>query len=335
MSEYFLQSNRLKFRLWRTDDGELAWRLWGDPEVTKLFSKDPLSKQQVRARLEREIAQAQKRNIQYWPVFTHSGDFVGCCGLRPYGNDESAAEIGFHLVPQHWGQGYATESARAVIDYAFKTLDKKALFAGHHPQNKSSRNALHKLGFIGTAAQFYEPTGLHHPSYLLYRDEMEFSIRRAKPEDAFALAALHHSSIKNAFSDLIPVYANSRTPDDFERLWQARFDDSSCITSVLLRGEQIVGLVSASVTRDNDADGTFGEVGRIYLHPAVWQKGHGAALLKTCEMDLESMGFKTSKLWVFEPNKRAIRFYERNGYRADGKTKEDFDTRLLRFEKKL
>lgn len=335
MSEFFLRSNRLQLRQWKLDDEALAWELWGNPEVTKLISKEPLSRNQVMNRLQREIDQANESNIQYWPVFTHGGDFVGCCGLRPYGADNAAAEVGFHLVPRHWGQGLATEAAGAVIEYAFQTLDMKVLFAGHHPQNKSSRNALQKLGFVGTSAEFYEPTGLHHPSYLLYRDEAEFSIRRAKPEDAFALAIVHHESIKTTFNDLIKVYANSRTLDDFERLWQARFDDSSCITSVLLRGEQIVGLVSATVTRDDDADGTFGEVGRIYLHPCAWQKGHGADLLKTCEADLVRMGFQTSKLWVFEPNKRAIRFYERNGYRPDGKTKADFETRLLRYEKSL
>lgn len=335
MTDFFLKSNRLLFRWWQKEDLELAWKLWGNPEVTKLFSKMPMSMKDVEDRLEKEMGQARANALQYWPVFTHNGDFVGCCGLRPYGENDESAELGFHLVPEQWGKGYATEAAGAVVDYAFSNLKIHTIFAGHHPHNKSSRNTLRKLGFIGTAAQFYEPTGLYHPSYLLYRDEKSCQMRLAGKPDSFALAALHHDSLRGTFSRLAPAYANSRSLDDFERLWSERFDDPKCVTSVLVKGEQIVGLVSASASRDDDADGRFGEVGRIYLHPSVWQKGHGALLIKWCEEELARMGYTESKLWVFEVNARAIRFYERCGYRPDGKTKTEFDTRLLRFGKTL
>jgi ribosomal-protein-alanine N-acetyltransferase len=333
MSDYFLQSERLRFRCWRADDMELAWSLWGDPEVTKLFSREPLTRQSVKKRLAHEIEQRNKCGIQYWPLFTLDGDFVGCCGLRP--KSGSAAEIGFHLLKKHWGNGYATEAARAVVDHAFSTLKIETLFAGHHPDNKSSRSALRKLGFIGAPAEFYEPTGLHHPSYLLYKEDKPCRLRLAQQADSYALAAVHHDSLRGTFDELVPEYANSRSLDDFEHLWSGRFDDSLCVTNALVRGEQIVGLVSASAPRDDDSDGTFGEVGRIYLHPSVWQKGHGVALLAWCEEELARKGYVMSKLWVFEVNERARRFYERNGYRLDGKTKEEFATRLLRYEKKL
>lgn len=335
MTDVFLKSNRLDFRWWQKEDADLAWQLWGDPEVTKLFSKKPMSMDAVKERLESEIRQAQTRSFQYWPIFDHSGVFVGCCGLRPYGDTEESAEIGFHLVPEQWGKGYATEAASAVVECAFSNLKLHTLFAGHHPDNKSSRNTLRKLGFVGTAAQFYEPTGLYHPSYLLYRDERACRMRLAQKSDSFALAAVHHDSLRETFCQLAPAYANSRTLDDFERLWCERFDDPECVTSVLVRGEQIVGLVSASAPRDDDADGSFGEVGRIYLHPCVWQKGHGSLLLSWCEEELARMGYRESKLWVFEVNSRAIRFYERCGYRCDGKTKVEFNTRLLRYGKVL
>lgn len=334
-SDFFLQSKRLRFRRWRAEDIELTLKLWGDSRVTRLFSNEPMSREEVARRLEREIKQSQEHGLQYWPVFTHSGDLVGCCGLRPYGDKSEIAEIGFHLIPEHWNRGYATEAAQAVIDHAFSILKKNALFAGHHPENKPSRNVLRKLGFIGIPAQFYEPTGLLHPSYLLYREEQPCRMRLAGQSDSYALAAVHHDSLRATFIDSAPEYANSRSLDDFEKLWKERFADPECVTSVLVRGEQIVGLVSASAPRDDDADGSFGEVGRIYLHPVVWQRGHGAELLNWCEEQLARMGYCTSKLWVFEVNERAIRFYERNGYHRDGKTKSEYGRRLLRFEKGL
>ncbi len=336
MTEFFLQSERLGFRCWSKKDTPLAEKLWGDPLITRLFSKRPLTDAEVQQRLDREILQQKECGLQYWPIFNLSENcFVGCCGLRPYGNDEQIAEIGFHLTSQQWGKGFATEAGRAVIDYAFGKLQKQALFAGHHPDNKASRNTLLKLGFIGTTAQFYEPTGLNHPSYLLYRDQQEYRMKRAQPLDAAAIAAVHFASIEKTFSQSIPEYVNSRTLDDFERLWQDRLDEPDCATCVLTTGEQIVGFVSAGKSRDPDAENSCGSVDRIYLHPSVWEKRLGSRLLQWCEEELIDQNYKQVTLWVFEPNARAIRFYERNGFRHDGRTKEDFNSRLLRYEKLL
>jgi RimJ/RimL family protein N-acetyltransferase len=55
--------------------------------------------------------------------------------------------LGFHLLPKFWGQGLATEAARAVIPYAFEKYAPKKLIAGHHPENVNSKKVLDKLGF--------------------------------------------------------------------------------------------------------------------------------------------------------------------------------------------
>lgn len=71
------------------------------------------------------------------------------------------------MRPMFWGQGYAKEAVRAVIDYAFTTLCTEKLFAGHNPQNTASHKLLVSLGFSYIGDVFYEPTGLYHPSYEL------------------------------------------------------------------------------------------------------------------------------------------------------------------------
>ena len=75
--------------------------------------------------------------------------------------------MGVHLRPQFWGQGYAKEAAMATIDYAFSILKANGLFAGHNPNNIASAKLLRKLGFCYIGDEFYEPTGLYHPSYEL------------------------------------------------------------------------------------------------------------------------------------------------------------------------
>jgi len=169
-ANYFLQSERLGFRTWSSDDFELALGLWGDVDVTKLIG-GPFSEAQVRERLDQEITRQQTHGIQYWPIFLlTSGEHVGCCGLRPYDLTQPVYEIGFHIRKAFWGQGYAIEAAQTVINYAFQSLGAKGLFAGHNPANEASGRLLKKLGFQYTHDEYYAPTGLNHPSYLLRRD---------------------------------------------------------------------------------------------------------------------------------------------------------------------
>ncbi len=166
-SAYFLLSDRLGFRTWADADLDLAVGLWGDPEVTRLIG-GPFSHEQVRERLAREIATFHEHGLQYWPIFLRAtGEHVGCCGLRPYRSEDRVYEIGAHIRKAHWGRGYALEASKAVIGYAFTTLEAAALFAGHNPANAASRRVLLKLGFEYTHDEFYPPTGLQHPSYLL------------------------------------------------------------------------------------------------------------------------------------------------------------------------
>ena len=150
---------------------DLAMALWGDPEVTRLIG-GVFSREQVRERLSRETATMQSHGMQYWPVFLlATGEHVGCCGLRPYKSEEGICEIGVHLRRDFWGRGYAPEATRAVIEYAFNILGVKALFAGHNPANEASRGLLEKLRFRYTHDEYYPPTGLNHPSYLLASEE--------------------------------------------------------------------------------------------------------------------------------------------------------------------
>ncbi|MDB4304074.1 GNAT family N-acetyltransferase, partial [Desulfosarcina sp.] len=73
----------------------------------------------------------------------------------------------FHICSSKWGKGYASEAARGVMKYAFENLKISGLFAGHNPMNEVSFKLLKKLGFRYTHDEYYEPTGLKHPSYLL------------------------------------------------------------------------------------------------------------------------------------------------------------------------
>ena len=331
---YFLVSKRIGFRFWHQDDLQLALDLWGNRQVTRLFYKEGLNLSQVQERLDRELAAARDHRIQYWPIFRLTdGAHLGCAGLRP--SAPSRPELGVHLKPQFWGDGYATEAGAAVIAYAFQENIADCLFAGHHPENQASRKALLKLCFLGTSATYYEPTGLLHPSYLLYKTTPPFSVRPAVKEDGRALAIVHCHSLEATFRTSLPQYVEARSLDHCERSWQARLAMDTAKTVVLRAGEQIVGFASVGPCPDSPKESRTGLVERIYLHPSVWGRRQGQVLLDWCQENLRSQGYRRIRLWVFQVNERARAFYRKEGFQQDEEQKLDFASPILSYSKNL
>ncbi len=175
MQTYFIESARIGFSRWMDSDLPLAQQVWGEKDVTRyICATGSFTEQDVINRLNTEIENQKKYQVQYWPIFDRStNELVGCCGLRPFYKEEDAYEIGFHLRKAFWGRGLAAEAANMVIHYAFSTLHADKLYAGHHPQNTASKKLLLKLGFTYIGDHFYEPTGLNHPSYELFKPDIK------------------------------------------------------------------------------------------------------------------------------------------------------------------
>jgi len=177
MGPYFLTSARLGFRTWRPDDLPLAVAIWGDIEVTRL-NGGPFAPAYPAARLASEISNLAEHGYQYWPIFwRETGAHAGCCGLQPRDAGARIFELGYYLRPPFWRRGLAAEAARAVVGYAFGQLGAQALFAGHHADNASSRRILQDLGFRYTHHEFYAPSGVDEPCYLLRPDDVSNALR--------------------------------------------------------------------------------------------------------------------------------------------------------------
>ena len=166
MRNYFLTTERLGFGLWSINDFDLAKSLWGNANVTKHIG-GVYSDEKVTARLTKEIASYQNHRVQYWPIFDLvTNEFVGCCGLCVYDKEKGIYELGFHLKEKFWGKGLAYEAATAALEYGKMQLKIIQYFAGHNPHNIASKGLLLKLGFEYSHDEYYEGTGLQHPSYM-------------------------------------------------------------------------------------------------------------------------------------------------------------------------
>ena len=69
--------------------------------------------------------------------------------------EPEAPELGYWLGVEHWGQGFGTEAARAVIDFTFEEFDAEQLMAGARVTNPSSRNILEKCGFQWSGVELH------------------------------------------------------------------------------------------------------------------------------------------------------------------------------------
>jgi RimJ/RimL family protein N-acetyltransferase len=78
---------------------------------------------------------------------------LGACGLAKRAPE--SAELGYWLAFAFWGNGYATEAAGAVIDYAFEDLGYEMLHAGARVSNLASRRVLEKCGFEWTGVELH------------------------------------------------------------------------------------------------------------------------------------------------------------------------------------
>lgn len=92
--------------------------------------------------------QAQTPRTKFQPGVTlkSSGELIGNCGVRMESAGAVEADIGYELAPGHWGRGYATEAARAIVQFGFTELRVHRIWAGCVADNAAPAHVLEKLG---------------------------------------------------------------------------------------------------------------------------------------------------------------------------------------------
>jgi ribosomal protein S18 acetylase RimI-like enzyme len=106
----------------------------------------------------------------------------------------------------------------------------------------------------------------------------------------------------------------------------------------LLPGEPLLGFVTFGESRDADTRG-FGEIYALYVDPVHHRGGTGRLMMAEARRRLAEDGFREAILWVLDGNERARRFYEREGWVADGARREekpyDIVSNVSRFRRRL
>ena len=142
-----LTTERLYLKEFTIDDAQLLIDLNSDPEVTRYTGDGPVKDITEAKRILTDIIFPQYKNkIGRWAVYLNTTDeFIGWCGVK-YVEDEKEYDLGYRFYKKHWGKGYASEAASAVMDYAINTLQLKEIIGRAAIDNKASIAVLKKMG---------------------------------------------------------------------------------------------------------------------------------------------------------------------------------------------
>jgi len=126
-----------------------------DPEVTWDLG-GPLDRGRSDAKFDRYVATFERHGFTRWTIDDMRGTFVGYAGLMPSPPGHVLgphAEIGWRLVRSAWGQGYATEAARAALLDAFTRVGLTEVLAYTSSDNTRSQSVMTRLGLERTPAR--------------------------------------------------------------------------------------------------------------------------------------------------------------------------------------
>lgn len=141
-----LETDRLLLREWRKEDFEPIAGFLADPDVTRWLSGEPLSRTDAWRSHCAVIGQWYLRGYGFWAVERKSDRaLIGRIGLN---NPEGwpGLEVAWTLGKPYWGAGYASEAARAAMNFGFLTQPVERLISVIHVDNKPSQAVAQRIG---------------------------------------------------------------------------------------------------------------------------------------------------------------------------------------------
>jgi RimJ/RimL family protein N-acetyltransferase len=157
------ETERCIVRDWRSADAERVFDIYSRWEVAKWLGSVPKAMEE-RAAADRLIERWSRANRDdptegRWAVERKSDAVVaGTVILGPVSGGDGEYEVGWHLHPDSWGQGLATESARGALEWARERLGLTEVFAVVYAGNDASMAVCRRLGMerLGSTAKYYE-----------------------------------------------------------------------------------------------------------------------------------------------------------------------------------
>jgi RimJ/RimL family protein N-acetyltransferase len=167
-----LETGRLILRSHRREDFPAYARMWADPDVTRFISGAPLTEEEAWAKFMRAFGHWALTGFGFWSVHEKAGGArvgeAGFLDVKRYMTPslEGTPEMGWSFDKPAQGKGYATEAARAAIEWGEDHFGRVRFACIIAPDNTASLNVAAKTGFREAARTTYKS----QPTILLYRE---------------------------------------------------------------------------------------------------------------------------------------------------------------------
>ena len=145
-----LTTDRLTLREFTPDDVPAVLAYQREPSYLRYYPWTDRSEADVREFLQMFFdwrAEEPRRKFQFAITLSDSRQLIGSVGIRRKPENEWEADIGYELAAEHWGNGYAVEAARAMLDFGFRELKLHRISAGCVAENTASVRVLERLEF--------------------------------------------------------------------------------------------------------------------------------------------------------------------------------------------
>ncbi|HLY02912.1 MAG TPA: GNAT family N-acetyltransferase [Candidatus Cybelea sp.] len=154
MSSVVVETERLLIRKWSDDDTAAVADIYLKPEVMQFIPGGVWSPERTARIITRMRELDIEQGYGFYPVVVKSlGTIIGHCGLGRL-EQTPEVEVAFVLDSPHWGQGYASEAARAMLTHGFSRLNMSRIVAVAFPENARSIGVMRSIGMT--------PLGLAH-----------------------------------------------------------------------------------------------------------------------------------------------------------------------------
>ena len=139
-------TKRLLLRPWRRKDRPTLEKMCRDEDMMQFVTKGrPMTDQEIKTLFKRQKKHLRQHRVCFFAMqLIESDEVIGLAGLQPLDNGDF--EIGWWVWKDYWGQGYATEAATALVDYARSELKLDKIAAIIDPENNASIGVAEKLG---------------------------------------------------------------------------------------------------------------------------------------------------------------------------------------------
>ena len=162
--ERIIETERLYLRKFMLKDASALFKMNSNPTVLQYTGDVPFKNINVAENFIKNYNHYETFNMGRWAVCgKKQGEFLGWCGLK-YHPEDNFIDIGYRFFEKHWSKGYATETTKGVLSYAFNALRVQDVYAYIDKRNSASIKVAEKSGLVFQKEIVHEgnPTNIYH-----------------------------------------------------------------------------------------------------------------------------------------------------------------------------